>query len=74
MIEMENINLIKQLCLDVQLVKESLSTSNSKRWLSTSDLAMYIGYSKDGVNKLVVDAGVFGHLRRSGCGQRLRCG
>ena len=51
-IEFENINLIKQLVDDMQLLKQSLINSNEKRWMSVKDIAQYLSYSKDRIYKL----------------------
>ncbi len=52
MIEMENINLIKQMAQDIETIKKSLSSIQTKRWLTTNELAKYLGYSKDRIYKL----------------------
>jgi predicted DNA-binding transcriptional regulator AlpA len=52
MIEMENINLIKQIADDIALLKISLSDSNTKRWLNVKEVAEYLGYSRDRIYKI----------------------
>lgn len=52
MIEMENINLIKQIAEDIALLKKSLSDSTAKRWLNVKEVAEYLGYSKDRIYKI----------------------
>ena len=52
MIEMENINLIKQIAIDLELIKKSLSEHTAKRWLNVRELAQYLGYSKDRIYKI----------------------
>lgn len=52
MIEMENINLIKQIAEDIALLKKSLSDSPAKRWLNVKEVAEYLGYSKDRIYKI----------------------
>ena len=52
MIEMENINLIKEMAKDIELIKKSLMTQTEKRWLSVKELAQYLGYSKDHIYHL----------------------
>ena len=52
MIDMENINLIKEMAKDIELIKRALSSSNQKRWLTVKELSEYLGYSKDRVYKL----------------------
>ncbi len=52
MIEMENINLIKQIAEDIALLKKSLNDSHTKRWLSVKEVAEYLGYSKDRIYKI----------------------
>ncbi len=52
MIEMENINLIKDIANDIETIKKSLSSIQTKRWLTTNELAKYLGYSKDRIYKL----------------------
>jgi excisionase family DNA binding protein len=51
-IEFENLNLIKQLVNDMQLLKHSLINSNDKRWMSVKEIAQYLSYSKDRIYKL----------------------
>lgn len=52
MIEMENINLIKQIAHDIELIKQSLMKQTEKRWLTVKELAQYLGYSKDHIYHL----------------------
>jgi len=52
MIDMENINLIKQIALDLELIKKSLLNHTEKRWLNVKELAHYLGYSKDRIYKI----------------------
>jgi predicted DNA-binding transcriptional regulator AlpA len=52
MIEMENINLIKQIALDIELIKKTLTNATAKRWLNVRELADYLGYSKDRIYKI----------------------
>jgi len=52
MIDMENINLIKDMADNLEVIKQSLSANNSKRWLNTSETAIYLGYSKEHIPKL----------------------
>ena len=52
MIEMENINLIKQIALDIELIKKALANTTAKRWLNVKELATYLGYSKDRIYKI----------------------
>ena len=52
MIDMENINLIKQIATDIELIKKSLSNNTAKRWLNVRELAEYLGYSKDRIYKI----------------------
>jgi predicted DNA-binding transcriptional regulator AlpA len=51
-IEMENINLIKEIAKDIETIKKSLSNQMQKRWLNTQELSKYLGYSKDRIYKL----------------------
>lgn len=51
-VEFENINLIKKMSHDIELLKNMFLDSNSKRWLSVKELALYISYSKDRIYKL----------------------
>ena len=51
-IDMENINLIKDMAQDIEMIKKSLSSQTTKRWLNTKELSEYLGYSKDRVYKL----------------------
>jgi len=52
MINMEDINLIKQISDDVSVIKKQLENESSKRWLNVRELAEYIGYSKDRIYKI----------------------
>lgn len=52
MIEMENINLIKEMAKDIELIKKSLMRQTEKRWLTVKELAQYLGYSKDHIYHL----------------------
>lgn len=45
MIEMENINLIKQIAQDIELIKKSIETQGEKRWLNIKEASNYLGYS-----------------------------
>ena len=51
-IVMENINLIKDMAKDIEIIKKALSSQIAKRWLNTKELAAYLGYSKDRIYKL----------------------
>lgn len=51
-IDMENINLIKGMVADIELIKKVLSSQSNKRWLNTKELSLYLGYSKDRIYKL----------------------
>ena len=55
MIDMENINLIKDIARDIEVIKKNLSTIQTKRWLNTNELAKYLGYSKDRIYKIKED-------------------
>ena len=55
MIEMENINLIKAMAQDIELIKKALSNQTDKRWLNVKELSAYLGYSKDHIYKLKDD-------------------
>ena len=50
-VEFENINLIKQMSHDIQLLRKLLLDTNKKRWLSVKELAIYLSYSKDRIYK-----------------------
>ena len=52
MIEMENINLIKDIAKDLDVIKKQLQNTTAKRWLSVKELSEYLGYSKDHIYKL----------------------
>jgi hypothetical protein len=52
MINMENINLIKQIADDLESVKKSLLNEHTKRWLNVREVALYLGYSKDRIYKI----------------------
>ena len=51
-IDMENINLIKDMAKDIEVIKKTLSNQSAKRWLNTKELADYLGYSKNRIYKL----------------------
>ena len=51
-IDMENINLIKDMANDIEVIKKTLSNQSAKRWLNTKELADYLGYSKNRIYKL----------------------
>jgi len=53
MIDMENINLIKNIVKDIEVIKNSFSNQTDKKWLNTRELSEYIGYSMDSINKMV---------------------
>lgn len=55
MIEMENINLIKEMAKDIAFIKKALENQSGKRWLSVKELSEYLGYSKDHIYKLKED-------------------
>ena len=52
MIEMENINLIKEMAKDIELIKKFITNQTPKRWLSVKEIATYLGYSKDHIYHL----------------------
>lgn len=52
MIDMENINLIKNMADDLETIKRSLQNNSDKRWLNTAETALYLGYSKEHIPKL----------------------
>ena len=52
MIEMENINLIKEIAKDIELIKKSIETQSEKRWLNIKEASNYLGYSQDHLHKL----------------------
>ena len=51
-IDMENINLIKEIAQDLEVIKKALTSQTNKRWLNTKELAEYLGYSKNRIYKL----------------------
>ena len=53
MIDMENINLIKNIVKDVEIIKNTFANQTDKKWLNTRELSDYIGYSMDSINKMV---------------------
>lgn len=52
MIEMENINLIKEMAQDIAMIKKEIYSTNQKRWLGVKELAEYLNYSKDRIYKI----------------------
>lgn len=55
LIEMENINLIKEIAKDIELIRKALENQSGKRWLNVKELSQYLGYSKDHIYKLKED-------------------
>jgi hypothetical protein len=51
MIDMENINLIKNMANNLEVIKKSISSIQTKRWLTVTELSKYLGYSKDRIYK-----------------------
>ena len=51
-VDMANINLIKEMAQDIEVIKKTLSSQSGKRWLNTKELSFYLGYSKDRIYKL----------------------
>lgn len=49
---MENINLIKEMAKDLELIKKALTNQSAKRWMTVKELAQYLGYSKDHIYHL----------------------
>ena len=49
---MENINIIKKIALDLELIKKALSNHTDKQWLNVREVAQYLGYSKDRIYKI----------------------
>lgn len=43
-VELENINLIKDIKEDIELIKKSIENKNQKRWLSVAELSEYLSY------------------------------
>lgn len=54
-IDMCNINLIQDIAKDIETIKKTLASIQTKRWLNTKELAEYLGYSKDRIYKLKED-------------------
>jgi predicted DNA-binding transcriptional regulator AlpA len=52
MINMENINLLKEMAQDIELIKKAMLGDSAKRWLNTKELSSYLSYSKDRIYKL----------------------
>jgi len=52
MIDMENINMIKDMADTLEIIKRSVSNNSDKRWLNTAETATYLGYSKEHIPKL----------------------
>ena len=52
-IELEHVNLIPTILKHLERLNLPDAVSNSKRWLNTKELADYIGYSIESVNKMV---------------------
>jgi len=55
MIEMENINLIKEIMQELIKIKKMIESSGQKRWMNTNELASYLGYSSDRIYKIKKD-------------------
>ena len=60
LVEMENINLIKEMAKDIELIKKALENQSGKRWLNVKELSAYLGYSKDHIYKLTEDTFIEG--------------
>ena len=60
LVEMENINLIKEIAKDIELIKKALENQSGKRWLNVKELSQYLGYSKDHIYKLKEDTFIEG--------------
>ena len=55
-IKLENLEKIDDILKDIELIKNHLLNSKpKKRWLSTKELALYIPYSVETINKKVQD-------------------
>ena len=51
-IQLEHLKLIPDILKELENIKQTLSNSGEKRWLNVSELAEYLGYSKDRIYKL----------------------
>ena len=51
-VDMANINLIKEMAQDIEVIKKTLSSQSGKRWLNIKEASNYLGYSQDHIHKL----------------------
>ena len=54
-IQFENLQLLPQIVAEIELIKNRLNHSDSKRWLSVKELSQYLSYSKDTIYRLKED-------------------
>lgn len=52
-IEFESLKLLPQMFALIEKLNNQLEDGHTKRWLNSKELAEYIGYSADAVNKMV---------------------
>ena len=52
-IELEHLKLIPTILKQIESIKLHKVMSSEKRWLNTRELADYVGYSIDSINKMV---------------------
>ncbi len=52
-IELEHLKLIPTILKQIESMKLQKAMSSEKRWLNTRELADYVGYSIDSINKMV---------------------
>ena len=52
-INFQNLDLIEDILKMVKHIQENQSNTIEKRWLNVNELSVYLGYSKDSINKFV---------------------
>ena len=64
----KNLELIKEIFIDIKSIKKSLENRVEKKWLSTKELAEYLDYSQDRLHKLKGDEFIEGihYYKRKG--------
>ncbi|MGM0608983.1 MAG: helix-turn-helix domain-containing protein [Candidatus Muiribacteriota bacterium] len=51
-VDFENLQLLPQIVQEIEIIKQRLDHSDSKRWLSVKELSHYLSYSKDTIYRL----------------------
>lgn len=51
-VELEHLKLLPQMFEILEVMKQQLASAQNKRWFNTTELAKYLGYSKDRLYKI----------------------